>query len=76
MGVFWLIASAIFGLLSVVLLTFVAITLKAEGRVEYRAIGAALLGIGAIMWCISIKNHPEDWLDAEGHSKRSFRFRR
>ncbi len=76
MGICWVVASAIFGLLSLALLAYVAITLKADGRVEDRAMGAALLGIGAIMWCISTKNHPEDWLDTEGHSKWSFRVRR
>jgi len=61
MRAFWWCSNALFGALSLVSVYFVVSAFKNDGSADYRAIGGALLGLGAIVWSISIKKHPKDW---------------
>jgi hypothetical protein len=54
-------SNLLFGVVSLASVIFAVMTWKTSGRVDYRALGAALFGIGVITWSVSILKHPDEW---------------
>ena len=76
MRAIWLFSSVLFGAVGLAMLVYAAVTLKKEGRVDYRALSIAAGSIGVVFWSLGVRNHPEEWLDSEGKAKMSFHFKK